>query len=249
MSQALLLNCREVTDRLTDYQEGALTPWVSFRVGLHLALCKGCQAFLTSLKTLPRLLGSPQGDGDLEIAKAVLARAKGKLGQARPARIPAALAAELAGGGDPLLRLQSLTHLAFVEGRITAQAPFLPPEVLEQVPPQNAWEWWTLGLRGARLAKLAASPDGGQELWILSMRGGQRFPTHRHLGQETLLILQGGLDDGLGIAEPGEWRHYPQGHPEHAPVSTAEGCWALIRLDAGSVRLAGWRGWLQSWLE
>lgn len=249
MSMALLLTCRDVTDRLTDYQEGALSPLSHFRVRLHLAICKGCQHFLTSVQVLPKLGGVIQTPEDFEIGRAVLARAKARLGVPRPGRVPEPLASELAAGGDPLLRLQALTHLACTEGRLLAGEPYLPPEVLERLPSPTIWKWWTLGLRGARLAKLASSPDGKRDLMLLSIPGDRHFPSHRHLGRESVLILQGGLDDGLGIAEPGEWRHYGEGHPEHSPLSTPEGCWALILSDTGGVRLTGWRGWFQGWLE
>lgn len=248
MSTALLLTCREVTARLTDYEEGSLPPLSSLRVRLHLALCKGCRRFLHSLQALPQWMGSETKPEELDIAKAVLARTQAKLGQPRASRIPGPLAAELAGGGDALLRLMALTHLAFTEGRTPTQEPYLPPEILEQLPPASGWTWWSLGLRGARVGRIQASADGKQELMLLSMPGGRRFPAHAHLGRESALILHGGMDDGLGVAEPGEWRHYEPGHPKHAPRSTAEGCWALIRADAGGIRFQGWRGWCQGWL-
>ena len=193
-------------------------------------------------------MAAVQTDSDLEIARAVLAKAKARLGQPRTTRIPATLAAELAAGGEPLLRLQALAHLAIAEGRTPTQAPYLPPEVLEHLPSPEAWKWVSLGLGGARVAKLITSADRQFELLLMALPGKRRVPAHRHLGSESLLILQGGLDDGTRIAEPGHWRFYDKGHPDHAPNSTQEGCWALIRVEADGVRFKGWRGWVQSFL-
>lgn len=248
MSPPLFLTCREVTDRLTFYQEGALSPLSRLRVGLHLGLCRGCQAFLASLRSLPKLVALFAPDPDLEIAKSVLAKATARLGEPRIHRIPATLGAELSAGGEPLLRLQALAHLALIEGRNPTQAPYLLPGVLEHLPPLDTWKWRSLGLGGARVAHLATSVNRKFELLIMSLPPNRRFPAHHHLGSESLLILQGGLDDGTTIAEPGHWRFYEKGHPDHAPTSSQEGCWALVRVEADGIRFKGWRGWFQRWL-
>lgn len=249
MSLDLLLTCRDVTNRLTDYQDGALPPLARLRVRMHLFLCTGCQAFLKTFRLLPSWVQAGPTEADLERTSVILANVKARLKEPRVNRVPSALAGQLAAGGDPLLRLQSLTHLAFAEGRAPEAEPFLPPEVLSQLPPPPTWRWWTLGLRGTRAALLSASTDAKQQLLLLALPGGSRFPAHLHLGQESILVLHGGLDDGRGFAEPGEWRHYAAGHPDHAPVAAPEGCWALIRMDKGGIRLLGWRGWFQRWLE
>lgn len=248
MSTALLFSCSDITDQLTDYQEGALSPLTQLRLRAHLALCRGCQAFLASMQALPKLMAAVQADTELDIAQTVLAKAKARLGEPRTARIPATLALELATGGEPLLRLQALAHLALAEGRTPSQEPYLPPEVLELLPSPEAWKWWSLGLGGARVAKLLTSADNHYELLLMAMPGRSRVPAHHHLGSESLLILQGGLDDGTRIAEPSHWRFYDKGHPDHAPTSTQEGCWALIRVEADGIRFKGWRGWSQRWL-
>ena len=248
MSMDFLLTCGQVTGQLTDYQEGALAPMAQLRIRLHLALCHGCQGFLASIRALPKLMATTQTDADLDIARAVLAKAKARLGEPRMARIPATLAAELAAGGEPLLRLQALAHLALAEGRVSTQEPYLPPEVLEHLPSPEAWKWWSLGLGGARVTKLTTSADNKYELLLMALPRRSRVPTHQHLGSESVLILQGGLDDRTTIAEPGHWRFYDKGHPDHAPTSTPEGCWALIRVEVDGIRFKGWRGWFQTFL-
>lgn len=244
MIRTLLFTCDKVTDLLTDFQEGSLPPLQALRVRVHLSLCRGCQAFLASLRTLPRYLGGlPEADSDT--LQRILARAKACLGKPHVPAIPGPLAAELAAGGNDLLRLQALTHLALAEGRGEPKAPHLPPEVLEKLPPPDTWHWHTLGLGGARWTRLALSQVPAQELLLLVMPSRGRFPAHRHLGSESLLVLHGGLEDGQGVAEPGQWRYYEKGHAPHAPRATEEGCWVLVRMDAGAVRLEGWRGWIQ----
>lgn len=41
-----MLNCREVTERTTDYVEGALSFGQRVAMWMHLAMCKHCRAYL-----------------------------------------------------------------------------------------------------------------------------------------------------------------------------------------------------------
>ena len=81
-----LLTCSQVTDRLTDYQEGATPFALRWRMRIHLSLCPGCKAFLRALKQLPTLVRvalSPSADPAPE-AKAALKGALARLGQSKP---------------------------------------------------------------------------------------------------------------------------------------------------------------------
>lgn len=70
----LLLNCREVRERLTDYAEGALTRRERAAVWFHLLVCSACDAFYRGLRALPRLakgLLGPEGPPPPEAAEAL----------------------------------------------------------------------------------------------------------------------------------------------------------------------------------
>lgn len=247
---SLLFTCRDVSGRLTDLEEGAL-PWATrLRVRAHLALCAGCRAFRASLRALPGLVRPALAPiPDPAPARAALAGALARLGRPRT-RVPAAIQEALdAGTADPLLRVQARVHQWLREPGPSPEAPYLPADVLEALPPPSAWPWWRLGLGGARMARLLTSPDGRHELLLLALPEGRRFPAHRHGGAESLLVLQGGLDDGARHADRGTWLHYAAGHPPHAPRAEGGACWALILADADAVHLEGWRGLAQTLLQ
>ena len=56
------LECREVVEVVTDYQEGAMPPAERLRFDHHLALCEGCQAYLEQIRTVIRVAGRPAVD-------------------------------------------------------------------------------------------------------------------------------------------------------------------------------------------
>jgi len=51
------LTCKESTEAVTDYLEGALpfTQWVRFQ--LHLGMCAGCRRYLRQMRLMIRTLG------------------------------------------------------------------------------------------------------------------------------------------------------------------------------------------------
>lgn len=241
----LLLTCHQVTDRLTDYDEGALPRLFRWRMATHLSLCPGCRAFLASLRRIPGLVKAalaeePETPPE---ARTALAGALARLGRPR-LRVPGP-AAETLAAGEALLPYLAKSQAAVAAGLLPREAPYLPAEVLADLPDPNTWRWWSLGLGGARMARLKTCDQGHSDLYLLHMPPGGRFPAHRHQGAESLLVLQGGLEDGTTHGDPGTWFHYTAGHPGHAPVADATGCWALVWAETDAVRLEGWRGWAQ----
>ena len=60
------LTCREVTDRASEYLDDSISILTKVRVGLHLAFCTHCRAYVkqislvsSALKNLPTLYPSP----------------------------------------------------------------------------------------------------------------------------------------------------------------------------------------------
>jgi predicted anti-sigma-YlaC factor YlaD len=67
-----MLNCREITERASDFLDGAL-PWpVRLQVRLHLMMCRFCREYVRqlslvvrSLRQLPRVAASPDTQREL----------------------------------------------------------------------------------------------------------------------------------------------------------------------------------------
>jgi anti-sigma factor ChrR (cupin superfamily) len=107
--------------------------------------------------------------------------------------------------------------------------------------------WRPLPVLGARYATLARDPVAGTFVSVARMGGGRRFPRHRHVGDEQVVVLRGAYGDEVGDFAAGDWGSYPDGS-QHAPRTVAgEDCWILTRLHH-PVRFFGWRGVLQKLL-
>ena len=58
MSTAEALSCQELTELVTDYLEGALTPAEQARFEQHLAECGNCEIYLEQIRSTIRLTGT-----------------------------------------------------------------------------------------------------------------------------------------------------------------------------------------------
>lgn len=45
-----MLSCKDVTERASDLIDGNLSAWDALQMRLHLAMCKGCDAFVGQLR-------------------------------------------------------------------------------------------------------------------------------------------------------------------------------------------------------
>ncbi len=52
-----MLSCREITELVTDYAEGALGLGDRLRFQLHLGLCRHCRTYVRQLRATARALG------------------------------------------------------------------------------------------------------------------------------------------------------------------------------------------------
>ncbi|RMH07011.1 MAG: anti-sigma factor [Nitrospirae bacterium] len=52
-----MLTCKDLTELVTDYLEGNLSPWQRVRFQIHLGLCFGCRAYLRQMRQTIRTLG------------------------------------------------------------------------------------------------------------------------------------------------------------------------------------------------
>ena len=236
--------CREVTSLLTEYRERAI-PWtLRVRTGMHLRLCPGCHRMLLDLDSLPSIFRrfDPAGPAELlPIGQAALANAMGRLHEARsPRRLPAtpvppSVQRLLASVADVPLRLLAQAHAALMRGAVATAEPFLPEEVLAQLPPACDWKWRN-SAGGVRRAFLCAE-SGGPSLSLVYMPPKFASPIHVHRGTESLLVLEGELEHADRCLTSGDWIHLEDGS-SHAPYAFQRGCWCLVR-DEGTVQYGG----------
>jgi len=243
------LTCGEVAALLSDYEEGILPLGTFLKVKVHLYNCPDCRALLATLRALPGLLARSLTPEDAFAAKAqaALEGALARLGESRrpwPATpVPEEAQALLRNAPDLSLRLLAAAHRSLaMERRPRLGAHRLPQDVLDQVPPPDQWVW-EKDPDGLRRAELLADPAGGQRLSLVQAPPGAKLARHRHLGSESILILEGGMEDGGVRWQAGSWLHHGP-ESSHGPRILGEGCWYLVRQE-GAVRFRGPGGWLR----
>lgn len=243
----LLFRCKEVTARLTDFQEGVLPLDDSARVRLHLLACPSCRTLLREVRHVPGLFqkGSEGlSERELPLAKAALGAVLTRLGQPRAPRprraapVPEALRSRLQAGADLPLRLLAEAHAALAEGERPSGAPYIPASVMRQLPLPETWNWRKLG--SARIAELLVDPAEGQRLIVMHAPPHFQALPHRHRGSESILVLNGDMEDGDSLYQDGQWVHFGEGSV-HAPTVYSDGCWALIR-EEGDAQYQGLLG-------
>lgn len=252
---SLMLSCEETAAVLSDYEEGILPLGQFLKVKVHLYTCPACRALLATLRALPVLMGRTLGgEEDVQaLAQAALRGALARLGQPSPrpwpgTPVPAEVRDLLSARADRPLRILAAAHdLLSRDRQAGSAAQPLPQAILDQLPPAAAWSWEP-ERRGLRRAELLAEPAGGQRLLLVHGAPGARFLPHRHQGSDSILVLQGAMEDAGRTCLPGDWIHHPAGSV-HAPRIPASGCWALVR-EEGAIQLLGpvdtWRRTLGS---
>ena len=67
-----MLSCREITELVTEYVEGALSLTDRLRFQLHIGMCRHCRAYLRQMKLTAKALGylpepelPPEVEGEL----------------------------------------------------------------------------------------------------------------------------------------------------------------------------------------
>jgi anti-sigma factor ChrR (cupin superfamily) len=234
--------CEETAAALSDYLDGVLPLGPFLKTRAHLFNCPGCRTLLATLRALPALAAhalTPE-DEVQTLARWALERALARLAQGAgraAGPVPLEARAALAAGPDLAMRLLASTHdhLARHADPLSQLCP-LPQETLDRLPPAEQWRWLEME-GGIKRAELFADPRGGVRLLLVYAPPNALFPPHRHLGTESILILDGAMDDQGRDCGRGDWIHHGEGS-SHAPRIAASGCWCLIR-EQGTVRLLG----------
>lgn len=102
----------------------------------------------------------------------------------------------------------------------------------------QALRWRRLPFSHGRVAVLLGEREDEEVLLIGRVAPGRLFPRHRHLGVESVVVLEGGYVDPDGHFGVGSFFEYPAGS-EHGPRADDDGpCTVLARLERG-VRFTG----------
>jgi putative transcriptional regulator len=64
-------------------------------------------------------------------------------------------------------------------------------------------------------------------------RAGARYPSHRHLGDEEILVLQGALRDRRGVYRPGQICRSATGSVHSEEVDGSEDCVCFVVYHGG----------------
>lgn len=253
--------CAQVTDLLTDLDEGALGPLAWTGVQIHLGLCPPCRAFLRSLRSTPALLRgllleegdrSPAPPAERALAGALDALRRGSLPQGPRLHPEPGDWTALGPGGDPFASLLLRLHLGWCgvcrthhgsDQALDADGGPLPRSLLALLPPEDQWHRVRFGLGGGEASRVLRDPISGSTLHVVRLPGGRTFPAHRHLGTETTLLLAGGLQDGPAHLHPGDWLSRGPGTLHRPSADSGTDCWALVHLE-GPVQFSGWRRFL-----
>lgn len=93
--------------------------------------------------------------------------------------------------------------------------------------------WQPLGESSTELAWLGRDPDAALDLYLVRTPAGETLPAHRHLGQETVVVLTGSYSDATGRVGPGDFQS-SEVDSVHEPHIGREGaCWALVCVGTG----------------
>ena len=68
-----MFRCREVAERASLLIDGELGTWQRLNMHLHLAMCRGCSAFVEQLRTTRELTKAAAGTGPEEIGEEIAA--------------------------------------------------------------------------------------------------------------------------------------------------------------------------------
>lgn len=94
--------------------------------------------------------------------------------------------------------------------------------------------WRRLPFSHGKIAVLHGEHEDQEVLLLGRVPAGRPFPRHRHLGAESVVVLEGGYVDAAGHFGVGAYMEYEAGS-EHGPLADDDGpCTVLARLERGA---------------
>lgn len=248
---SLLISCREAVSRLAEFQDGVLPFAQRLTLRLHLVRCEDCRKILVSLEGLPAFLKQHmEPEAPSPEAKAALTWALEHIGQEQRSR--ASLAHPIPGELAPLLtkgimglNIQERVYKALFMGNPRSETPHVPEAALAELPALELWQWKRLPFSRIKVATLLQ--EAGRVLMVMVAPPHYRYPAHVHVGAESVLVLDGELEDENRQLCTGDWAYYEPGSM-HAPQAGEDGCWTLVHLEGG-FRHGGFLGPLRDLLN
>ena len=92
---------------------------------------------------------------------------------------------------------------------------------------------WDEPVPGVRMTTLFEDPARGVRKVLVWAKPGARYPSHRHLGDEHILVLQGALGDARGVYRAGDICRSRAGSVHSENVVGDEDCFCFVVYHGG----------------
>ena len=96
---------------------------------------------------------------------------------------------------------------------------------------------WEEPVPGVRMAVLADEPERSLRKVLVWAKPGASYPSHRHLGDEEILVLEGALADHRGVYRPGDICRSREGSVHSERVVGDEDCVCFVVYHGGHERV------------
>ena len=87
---------------------------------------------------------------------------------------------------------------------------------------------WEEAFPGIRISEVCSDPARNMRGCVVWAKPGSRTAAHRHLGDEVILVLSGGLSDGRGAFHAGQVCRSRQGSAHVEEVLPGEDCFCYV---------------------
>jgi putative transcriptional regulator len=99
------------------------------------------------------------------------------------------------------------------------------------------FSWKTTRFPGIALVFLYTNEQTGDGVVLIRMAPGRGYPRHRHVGEERVLVLQGGYRDEAGRYQAGDTVVQPPGSVHHPVALEGDEDCILLATALGGIEL------------
>ncbi|MEM7044244.1 MAG: ChrR family anti-sigma-E factor [Pseudomonadota bacterium] len=204
---------------LLDYAAGNAGPATALLLSTHLAMSKESRGLFALMEAAGGALLDELDDEPLEriSASSALQRAEASGDVSMPATWPARQAPQ---SPDPRKGVPS----TFIEGEL----PKPLKSAVHEIGGDRRWRKLGYGVAATRLA----ASDERERAHLLWARGGTGIATHRHVGREVVLVLQGAFWDSGQRFGPGDVAVCEDGTVHGPSIDRSEDCVCLAVTEA-----------------